>query len=137
MIDLITSEQAREHLRLDADSAGGPDDAWLNIFIPAISAAVAGWVKEPARLYVPEVDSSGYVVYDSSGEPVPAEPLSPRPEVMGAVLLELSSAYRYREGEGDNDMAYGGRAFDGRGHGYILNRGSTAILMHLRKATVR
>ena len=132
MIDLITIEQAREHLRLDADSSGGPDDAWLAIFIPAISAAVAGWIKEPARLYVPEVDSSGFVVYDSSGEPVPAEPLAARPEIVGAILLELSSAYRYREGEGRENVVSADA-----GYGYVLNKSSTAILMHLRKATVR
>lgn len=132
--NLVTLAEARAHLRLDfeedSDEGTGPDDTWLSVFIPAISQAVAGWVKEDARLYVPEIDSDDEIVVDSSGEPVPAEPLEPRAVVKAAVLLELSSVYRYREGEGkDNAMP----AADG----YVLNKASTSLLAPLRRPTVR
>ena len=130
--DLVTIEQARAHLRLDADSSGGADDDWLAIFIPAISEAVSLWLKDEARLYVPLVDSSGDVVFDSSGEPVPDEPLSVRPVVKAAVLIELSSAYRFREGEGTDNVVT-----PEAGYGYVLNKASTALLAPLRKSTVR
>lgn len=129
--DLVTIDQARTHLRLDTDSAGGADDAWLAIFIPAICEAVSLWVKDDARLYVPMVDSAGEVVYDSAGEPVPDEPLVVRDVVKAAVLIELSSAYRFREGEGlDNEVT------PDAGYGYVLNKKSTALLAALRKPTV-
>ena len=131
-LDLVTQAEAREHLRLDADSAGGSDDAWLTIFIPAISQAVSLWVKDDARLYEPEVDSAGEVVIDSSFEPVPAYPLVVRPVVKAAVLVELSSQYRFREGEGQENVVP-----PDAGYGYVLNKVSTALLQPLRKTTVR
>lgn len=132
-LDLVTVEEARQHLRLDAgDSGGGPDDLWLEIFIPAISEAVSLWVKDDARLYSPQIDSSGDVVLDSSGEPIPAEPLTVRPVVKAAVLLELSSVYRYREGEGKDNAVT-----PDAGHGYVLNKASTSLLTSLRRSTVR
>ena len=132
--DLVTLAEARAHMRLDYEEDScegtGPDDTWLADFIPAISEAVSSWVKEDARLYLPETDSSGAVLYDSSLEPVPAEPLVVRSVVKAAVLLELASAFRFREGEGkDNAMP----AADG----YVLNKASTALLTALRRPTVR
>lgn len=132
--DLITLAEARAHLRLDYEEDSGegtgPDDAWLDVFIPAISEAVSLWVGEDARLYVPATDSSGAVLYDSSLEPVPALPLVVRKVVKAAVLIELASAYRFREGEGkDNAMP--------AGDGYALNKASTALLAPLRRPTVR
>ena len=130
MDDLVTLQDAREHLRLDGDSGGGADDAWLMIFIPAISQAVALWLKDSWRLYVQEVDSGGPVV-DSAGDPVPAEPLVVKPVVKAAVLLELGSVYRYREGEGVDNVVP-----SDAGYGYILNKTSTALLAGLRQPTV-
>ena len=129
--DLVTIAEARAHLRLDADSGGGADDDWLAIFIPAICESVSLWVKDDARLYVPLVDSSGEVVRDSSGEPVPDEPLVVRPVVKAAVLIELSSAYRFRDGEGLDNVVT-----PDAGYGYTLNKASTAMLTALRKGTV-
>lgn len=132
-LDLVTIEEARQHLRLDAcDSGVGPDDLWLEIFIPAICGAVSLWVKDEARLYSPQIDSSGDVVLDSAGEPIPAEPLKVRPVVKAAVLLELSSVYRYREGEGKDNAVT-----PDAGHGYVLNKASTSLLTSLRRSTVR
>jgi len=135
MIDLITREDAYHHLRLDVDDEGtnitSPDDPWLDIFIPAISEAVAAWLKDEWRLYVLELDSNGDVVVDSNGDPVPAQPLTVRPLVGAAVLVELAAQYRYREGEGiDNQVG------QEAGHGYLLNKTSTALLAGLRKTTV-
>lgn len=132
MPELVTKEDAYQHLRLDADSNGSADDLWLDVFIPAISAAVARWVKIEARLYVPEVDSSGAPVLDSGGEPVPAEPLVVLPLVKAAVLLELASVYRYREGEGTDNVVPSHEGF-----GFVLNKASTALLTPLRRPTVR
>jgi hypothetical protein len=134
--NLVTLAEARAHLRLDweedSGEGTGADDSWLDIFIPAISEAVAGWVKEEARLYVPLEDSSGEVVVDSSGEPVPAEPLAARQVVKAAVLVELASQYRFREGEGKDNVVPADA-----GHGYVLNKASTALLAPLRRSTVR
>jgi hypothetical protein len=129
MPDLVTIEEARAHLRLDADSSGGPDDAWLAIFIPAISNAIMLWLKDKWRAYVPEEDSAGDVLFDSAGDPIPSNVL--QPVVHAAVLVELASQFRFREGEG-KDNAVGPQA----GHGYVLNKVSTALLAPLRKATV-
>lgn len=130
MIDLVTKAEAYEHLRLDNDSGGSSDDGWLDIFIPAISEAVASWVKEDARLYVPELDSSGEVVIDSSGEPVPAEPLVARPVVKAAVLVELESQYRFRSGDASTEVP------SHAGWGYTLGRAATNLLSSLRRPTV-
>lgn len=128
MAEFVTIQEAYAHLRLgDYDSSGGPDDDWLAIFIPAISQAVALWLKDDWRPYVPEIDSGGVVV-DSSGDPIPTDVV--RPVVKAAVLLELASVYRYREGEGDN------RVDQSEGWGYVLNKTSTALLAPLRRPTL-
>ena len=132
MLELVTIEEGRIQIRSEE---GTPDDQWLAIWIPAISEAVAGWLKYPWRLYEPEVDSDGAVVVDSAGEPVLAldtagDPI-PRWRVKAAVLVELASAYRFREGEGtDNTVP------DAAGHGYVLNKAATALLASLRKPTI-
>ena len=130
MVALVTIEQARVQLRAEA-----ADDAWISLWIPIVSASVASWLKDSWRLYEPELDSAGEVVVDSNGDPVAAldsglEPVV-RAEVQGAVLLELASQYRYREGEGDNVVP------DAAGHGYVLSKGATALLVPLRRSTVR
>jgi len=132
MADLVTLEEARAHLRLDEpDSDGGPDDLWLSIFIPAISEAVLGWLKDPFRAYVPEVDSNDDPILDSNGDPVPADPLVAKWSVKAAVLIELGSQFRFREGEGRDNVVP-----SADGHGYTLNKVSTALLTPLRKPTV-
>ncbi len=134
MANLITKEQAYEHLRLDYDSNGSAEDAWLDLFIPVVSEAVALWLKESWRLYEWEVDSYGDVVFDSDENPVPLldsndEPVL-RAAVKAACILELSSLYRFREGEGKDNMVPADA-----GHGYMLNKASTNLLASLRKPT--
>ncbi|MDC9651519.1 MULTISPECIES: head-tail connector protein [Xanthomonas] len=130
MRDLVSTDQAREQLRLDSDA----DALWLSIWIPAVSASVAGWLKQEWRLYQLQRDSSGAILLDSTGVPVPVldEVGSPvlQPAVVAAALLELASQYRYREGEGDNTVPADA------GHGYVLSRAATAQLAPLRKTTV-
>jgi hypothetical protein len=129
MLELVTNAESVQHLRLDETA----DNAWLAIFIPAVSEAVAGWLKDEWRLCEPEIDS-GAIVVDSSGDPVPAldsNGYAVRVVVKGAVLLELASLYRYREGEGKDNMVP-----DAAGYGYTLNKGSTAMLAGLRKSTI-
>lgn len=123
-MELVTADEAAAQLRLDDDAA----DDWLAIWIPAVSEAVRSWLKDDWRLYVPERDSDGEIVLDSDDEPVPTDEV--HPTVKGAVLLELASQMRYREGEGENRM----QAHEG--HGYTLSRGATAMLSSLRKPTV-
>lgn len=136
MVDLITIDEARAHLRLDNfDSSGGADDAWLATWIPAVSQAVMTWLKDDWRAYVIELDSDGAQVIDSAGDPVPALDSSgdptPKPVVRAAALIELGSQFRFREGEGDNVVP------DNAGHGYILCKTATALLAGLRKSTAR
>jgi hypothetical protein len=136
MSELITREQAYEHLRLDYDSDGSADDGWLDVFIPAVSDAVARWVKDSWRLYVPELDSDGKPVLDSDGNPVPlldsdGEPVV-KPVVRAACLLELASQYRFREGEGrDNAVP----SHEGYGHG-LTSKAAVALLTTIRRPTV-
>lgn len=134
MPDLISKADAYEHLRLDYDSDGSADDGWLDIFIPAISEAVALWLKDEWRLYVVEVDSEGAIVLDSDDEPVIALDSDGEPTVRHAVraacLVELERQYRFRGGEGgatDEPTA--------NGWGYTLGKGATALLASLRKPT--
>ncbi len=135
MLELVTIDDARQQLRLDEiDSNGGADDAWLALAIPGVSEAVRSWLKDDWRLYLPERDTAGAVITDTDGDPIPAEdsngnPIT-HPTVRLAVLLELASQFRYREGEGDNVVPADA------GHGYTLSKGATAILAGLRKPTV-
>ena len=130
MLELVTLADARHQLRLDeVDSSGGPDDGWLAIFIPAVSEAVATWLKDEWRLYVPLTDSSGAVMTDSAGDPLPSTTI--RPVVRAAALVELASQFRFREGEGTNVVPADA------GYGYVLSKGATALLAGLRRSTVR
>lgn len=136
MLELVSRADARAQLRLDDfDSAGGPDDLWLDIWIPAVSQAVALWLKDSWRLWIPEYDSAGDVIVDSAGDPIPAldsngDP-TPRPVVRAATLIELASQFRFREGEGTDNVVT-----PDAGHGYTLNKASTSLLVGLRRSTV-
>ena len=118
---LVTIDQAKDHLRIDGDY----DDPWLEMMIPAVSQAVLLWLKDESRVYETEVDSNGdtVVIEDSNGPVV-------RPVVKAAVLVELASQYRFREGEGVSTV------LANWGHGYTLSMGATALLTPLRKSTV-
>lgn len=135
MLELVDIDDARQQLRLDeCDSGGGADDAWLELAIPGVSEAVRTWLKDDWRLYLPERDSAGAVITDTDGDPIPAEdsngnPIT-HPTVRLAVLLELASQFRFREGDGDNVVP------PDAGHGYTLSKGATALLAGLRKPTV-
>jgi hypothetical protein len=130
MTDLVTIADARAHLRLDSTA----DDAWLAIFIPAISDAVARWLKDWWRLYVTEVDANYAPILDSSGDQVPVVDTSGnyevKPTVRAAVLVELASQFRFRDGDGVAAVPADG------GYGYTLCNAATALLSPLRKSTV-
>lgn len=136
MLELVTRAEARYQLHLDdPDSDGGPDDPWLDTFIPAVSEAVALWLKDSWRLYQVEVDSAGVPLADSAGDPIPAvdsagQPIV-RPVVRAAVLVELASQFRFREGGGKDNVVT-----PDAGHGYMLNKASTSLLAALRRPTV-
>lgn len=121
-MNLVTIEEALNHLRIDGDY----DDPWLETWIPAVSQAVLLWLKDESRAYQPEIDSNGDVVVDSNGDPV----LTVKPIIRAAVLVELASQYRFREGEGVAQVP------PHWGHGYTLSVGATALLTPLRKSTV-
>lgn len=132
MLELVSFEDAKHHLRIDDDDDS--HDEWLALFVPAVSEAVASWLKDRWRLYLPARDSDGEVVLDSDEIPVPAEDSNGdpivHPIVRAAVLIELASQFRFREGEGDN------RVEAHEGHGYTLSKTATALLSGLRKSTV-
>jgi hypothetical protein len=130
MDDLLTKDQAKAQLRLDGDA----DDPWLDIWIPAISDAVRDWLKDRWRCYELERDADGNAVLGENGEPIiklddDGAPIVLK-RVQGAALVELSSQYRFREGEGDNEVPASA------GHGYTLCKGATAVLSTLRRPTV-
>lgn len=130
MVDLVTTDEAITHLRADV-----ADEPWLEIFIPAISDAVFRWLKDPWRAYVLETDADGYDIFDSNGDGVPLEDsngdLTVKPVVKAAVLVELAGQFRYREGEGVDNVVP-----SEAGYGYVLNKGATALLAPLRKSTL-
>jgi hypothetical protein len=79
-------------------------------------------------------DSSGGIVRDSAGDPIPSvdsngDPIV-NPAVRAATLIELASQFRFREGDGENVVPADA------GHGYILSKGATAILSGIRRSTV-
>lgn len=130
MHEFVTPADAREQLRIDSDA----DERWLAIWIPAVSASIAAWLKQEWRLYVLQRDGAGDPILDAAGIPMPVldghdKPLT-HPAVVAATLLELASQYRYREGEGDNTVP------SDAGHGYVLSRAATAQLAPLRRTTV-
>lgn len=130
MLELVSIDDAKDQLRLDGDG----HDRWLGRWIPIVSEAVALWLKDDWRLYVAERDASGNVVLDSSGNPSPESDSSGpvvHPVVVGATLVELACAFRFREGEGKDNVVP-----ESAGHGYVLNKASTAMLAPLRKSTV-
>lgn len=133
MADLITKQDAYEHLRLDYDSDGSPDDGWLDIFIPAVSEAVRVWLKDEWRPYQLELDSDGQPVLDSDGKPVvmldsDGEPVV-RAVVRAACLVELESQYRFRSGDASTEVP------SHAGYGYSLGRAATNLLAGLRRPT--
>ena len=132
MTDLVTKAEAYAQLRID-DTA---HDAWLSIWIPAVSQAVLNWLKDEWRAYDPELDADGNPVLDSAGDEIPlvdtAGNMTPRWSVKAAVLLELASQFRFRDGSGKDNVVPADA-----GHGYVLNKASTALLAPLRKPTVR
>lgn len=131
MSDLVTLDDARNHLRTDSTD----DDAWIELWITAISQAVLLWLKDDWRAYVLMTDSNGDVITDSAGEPFPVEdsPGSPvvKPIVRAAVLVELAQQYRFRDGSGAAAVP------SHWGHGYTLGAGATSLLTPLRKTTVK
>lgn len=135
MAELVSIEEARAHLRLDdPDSDGGADDLWLAVFVPAISEAVLGWLKDSWRAYQPELDTDGEPVLDTNGDPVIALDTdgnpTPKWRVKAAVLVELENVYRFRGGEGKDSVVT-----PDAGYGYALNKVSTNLLSALRKPT--
>lgn len=130
MTELVTVAEAKLHLR--ADTA---DELWLAIFIPAISQSVLNWLKDTWRAYMPELDSDGEPIIDSAGDQIPIVDsdgdMTPRWEVKAAVLIELANVFRFREGEGTDNVVT-----PDAGYGYVLNKASTALLAPLRKSTV-
>lgn len=129
MLELVSVEEAVEQIRGDL----AVDSSWLGVFIPAVSEAVRSWLKDDWRLYQHERDSNGEIVEDSSGIPVAEEDSSGpvvNPLVRAAVLVEIASQYRFREGEGENAVE------SHQGYGYVLSKTATALLSGIRKSTV-
>lgn len=107
--DLVTLEQASDHLRRDTTD----DDNDLQLKISAASAAVLNYLKGGADDIL---DSDGQVPTDSDGEPI--APF----EVKAATLLMVG--YLYKDRDSDEDKAYE--------MGY-LPKPVTALLYPLRK----
>ncbi|MCD9005226.1 phage gp6-like head-tail connector protein [Luteimonas sp. XNQY3] len=129
MGEFVTLEDAHTQLRTSAD-----DDPWLALWIPAASAAVEAWLKQPWRCYKLQIDAVGLPMIGEEGVPLPVldEEGKPvvHPLVRSAVLVELAAQYRFRDSEGAPVVE------PSAGHGYVLSQGATALLAPLRKSTV-
>jgi hypothetical protein len=129
MLELVTTAEAAAHIRTDSAA----DDAWFSTWIPAVSEAVAAWLKDPWRLYMVAKDAQGVILLDSAGEPIILEDSSGpiiNPSVRAATLVELAQQYRFRDGSGAASVPAHA------GHGYTLGAGATSLLNSLRKTTV-
>lgn len=130
MLQLVTTADCAAQLRLDTDA----DDPWLAIWIPAISQAIAQWLKEDWRLYVVLREADGSIAVDSAGEPILEVDTSGNPivnpVVRAACLVEIGTQFRFRDGTGAQYVA------SHEGHGYSLSAGATRLLTPLRKSTV-
>lgn len=127
---LVTLQEASEHLRRDTTD----DDQDLTLKIHAASAAVLNYLKRESLAYEPERDSSGNVIRDEDGFPIPVldddgDPIV-RFEVRAAVLLMLGELYKNREGE------QGGEIPTQWGYGY-LPRPVVSLLYPLRDPALR
>lgn len=131
MVALVTVDEAKAQIRVD----GAGEDFWFNIFIPAISGAVLSWLKDDWRAYEHYTDSNGDPLEDSNGDVLLMLDTSGEsvalPIVKAAVLVELASQYRFREGL---DAAAVPSHW---GHGYVLSAGPTSLLSALRRSTVK
>lgn len=136
MAELISIEEARSQLRLDEpDSNGGADDAWLALWIPVVTEAVFGWLKDEWRAFRLELGADGKPLLDSNGDPIllldsNGDPI-PQWRAKGAAVVELASMFRFREGEGKDNVVT-----PDAGYGYVLNKVSTNLLASLRKPTL-
>ena len=137
MVALVTLDEARDQLMVDSTAV----NPWLTLWIEIVSDAVLAWLKDEWRAYDLVTDSNGEPVTDSNGEPVTdsngdpivfldsnGEPIV-KPRVKGAVLVELASQFRFRDGDGVKNVP------DAWGHGHVLSMGATALLVPLRKPT--
>jgi hypothetical protein len=130
VVDFVTSAEAKDHLHIDSDAY----DSWLATWIPIVSEAVAAWLKDEWRPYELVKDSNGDVLTDSAGEPFVLEDSNGpvvRHRVKGAVLVELAQMRRFTDGSGAATVPAHW------GHGHTLGAGATALLVGLRKTTIR
>lgn len=122
---LVTLQQASDHLRRDTTD----DDTDLTLKVKAASNAVLTYLRNTSYAYIPSVDSSGAIVRDSSGYPVPAQDSSGaylvQTDVQHATLLLIGEFYKNREAEQEG-------AIDSQwGYGY-LPRSVVALLYPYR-----
>lgn len=122
MFQFISLEEAKAHLRVDSTA----DDPWLVTWIPVVEAAVTHWLKGTDRAFY--VFGPDGIVVDSNDEPILSD--TANPAVKAAVLVELASQYRFRDGDGAALVPAHW------GHGYTLGIGATSILTPLRKPTL-
>ncbi len=130
MLELVTVQEASDQIQADTVAVNG----WMSIWIPAVSQAVASWLKDPWRLYMVARDAQGVILLDSAGEPIVlddsnGEPIV-NPTVKAAVLVEIAQQFRFRDGSGAAAVP------SHAGHGYVLGAGATSLLNALRKTTV-
>lgn len=131
MASLVTLDEVRDHLMVDSVAV----NPWINMMIPAISQAVLSWLKDDWRAYETMQDSNGEPIEDSAGDQFPVldsngEPIA-KPMVKAATLIELASQFRFRDGDGVAAVP------SHWGHGHVLSMGATALLVALRRPTVK
>lgn len=106
---IVSVSEAKDHLHIASDDESHDD--WLDVAIEAVEDAVIQWVGDEDRLYQD----------DSQSDPYPAVKL--------AILVEVATAFRYREDAESNMISWYEK-------GYILNMASTARLQAFRKPRI-
>lgn len=107
MINLVTLEEAKEHLRVDHDA----DDSDIQLKIAGVSAVILDYLKDAADKII-----------DDNGQPIESTELY---RVKIAVLLLLGILYKDRDGELMSQWRLG-----------FLPDSVTALIYSLRSPTV-
>lgn len=126
-MDLVTLQQAREHIRSDSSD----DDGDLALKISAASSAVLGYIT--ASIWEPLRDEDGRPVVDADGKEKPFLDDEGKKVVRSVIRQATLVTVAWMYAERDGSQKY--KVSDQDGYGYPLPQAATALLYQLRRPT--